>query len=407
MRDTHLYAHLLGVRSPWRVSGVKLDEKQESIEVRVVLQTGAKLRCPVCGKRCRIKDRRERRWRHLDTCQYQTLIVSPLPRTSCEKCGVKTVSPPWAEKASRFTLLFERFAIDVLLEMSISGACRVLGISWDEAAGIMDRAVQRGLARRTWSKVKGLGIDEKAVRKGHKYVTVVYDLNGSRVLWVGEDRRKETLDRFFEQLPEKVRQGIECLTMDMWRPYRASCREWIENADEKTVLDRFHLESLLNKSVDEVRREEHREMKEEGIELLGGSKWLWLYHRENIPKRQEAKFRELRQYDLKTVRAHAIKESFRHFWSYRSLENARRFFKEWYFWATHSRLKPIIKAAKRLHRHQERILNYFRMRMTNAIAEGINNKIQTIKKKAYGFRNIERFINSIYFHCGGLDMHPL
>ena len=115
----------------------------------------------------------------------------------------------------------------------------------------------------------------------------------------------------------------------------------------------------------------------------------------------------MRQYDLKTVRAYAIKESFRRFWSYRHLENARRFFKSWYYWATHSRLKPIIEAAKRLNRHRERILNYFRMRATNSIAEGINNKIQTIKKKAYGFGNINRFINSIYFHCGGLDLYPL
>lgn len=407
MRDTQLYQQLLGVQSPWRVSGVKLDNEHESIEVRVILKAGAKLRCPVCGKKTRVKDRRERQWRHLDTCQYQTLIVAPLPRTECETCGVKTVSPPWAEKGSRFTLLFERFAIDVLQEMSVRGACGVLGISWDEASGIMERGVKRGLARRKWKQVKGLGIDEKAVRKGHNYATVVYDLDGSRVLWVGEDRRKETLDGFFKRMPEAVRQGIECLTMDMWKPYRASCREWIENADEKTVLDRFHLEKLLNEAMDQVRKEEHREMKEAGVELLGGSKWLWLYHRENLSEEREAHFQQLRRYDLKTVRAYAIKENFRRFWSYRYVGNARRFFKDWYFWATHSRLKPVIQAAKRLNRHLERILNYFRFRVTNATAEGINNKIQTIKKKAYGFRNIQRFINAIYFHCGGLDMYPL
>lgn len=407
MRDTQLYSQLLGLQRPWRVRGVKLDPERETVEVRVGLKAGARLRCPVCGKRCGVKDRRERRWRHLDTCQYQTVIVAPLPRTDCEECGVKTVSPPWAEKGSRFTLLFERFAMDVLREMSILGACRVLGISWDEAWGIMERGVRRGLGRRKWGGVKGLGIDEKAVRKGHQYATVVYDLKRSQVLWVGKDRRKETLDRFFEQLPEKVRRGIECLTMDMWKPYRASCQQWIEGADEKTVLDRFHIEKLLNEAVDQVRKEEHREMKEAGVELLGGSKWLWLYHRENIPEKREAEFRQLRQYDLKTVRAHAGKENFRHFWSYRYRGNARRFFNAWYFWATHSRLKPMIAAAKRLKGHLERILNYFRFRVTNSTAEGINNKIQTIKKKAYGFRNIDRFITAIYFHCGGLDMNPL
>lgn len=407
MRDTQLYMQLLGIRSPWRVSRVEMKTEEKTIEVWVVLQAGAQLRCPVCGKRCGVKDRRERRWRHLDTCQYRTVIVAPLPRTNCPECGVKTVSPAWAEGSSRFTVLFERFAIDVLLEMSVSGACRVLGISWDEAEGIMDRAVERGMGRRKWKRVKGLGIDEKAVAKGHQYATVVYDLKDSRVLWVGEDRRKETLDRFFEQLPQKVREGIECITMDLWKPYQASCQEWIQDADEKTVLDRFHLEKLLNESVDKVRKEEQQELKEAGVELLGGSKWLWLYHRENVPEKREAEFQELRQYDLKTVRAHAIKESFRHFWNYRYLGNARRFFKGWYYWTTHSRLKPLVQAAKRFNRHLERILNYFRFRATNSTAEGINNKIQTIKKKAYGFRNIENFIRAIYFHCGKLDMYPL
>lgn len=407
MRDTQLYAHLLGICTPWRVSGVELNEARETITVRVVLRAGARLRCPVCGKYCRIKDKRQRQWRHLDTCQYQTLVIAPLPRTECEECGVKTVSPPWAEKHSRFTLLFERFAINVLLEMSMQAACRLLRISWDEAAGIQARAVRRGLRRRKMRVVRGLGIDEKPIGRGHQYLTVVHDLKTRKVLWAGRDRKKETLDQFFAALPEEIRGRIECLTMDMWKPFQASCRHWIEDADEKTVLDRFHLERQLNKAVDQVRKQEHEALKACGLQLLSNTKWDWLYHPENLPEEREARLRELRQYDLQTVRAHAIKEGFRHFWDYRYLANAQSFFKDWYFWATHSRLEPMIEVAKRFKNHLPRILNYFRFRVSNSTAEGINNKIQTIIKKAYGFRNVQRLINSIYFHCGGLDLYPL
>lgn len=409
VRDRDLYKTLLGIEPPWEITDVTLDAKAETITVRVELKPGARLPCPQCGRSdCAIRDRRERTWRHLDTCQFKTLIVAPLPRTECRGCGqVKTVSPPWAQRHSRFTMLFERFAVDALLEMSVTGACRLLRISWDEAAGIIARAVRRGLDRRDLSGLRRIGIDEKSVLKGHHYVTVVYDLDTSKVIWVGEDRREETLDRFFASLPKAVLDQIECITMDMWKPYRASCCKWITDADEKTVLDRFHIERHLNKAVDAVRKQEHRALMAEDVNLLAKTKWDWLYRPENLPPKREARFEELRQYDLKTVRAHAIKENFRHFWNYVYPANAKRFFQGWYFWATHSRLQPIITVAKRLKKHFDRILTFFRLRATNSTAEGINNKIQTINKKAYGFRNLQHFMNAIYFHCGGLELYPL
>ena len=408
MRDTGLYEKILGLKAPWRVSEVTMDKEAETITVRVELPPAATLDCPACGREgCAIKDRQPRTWRHLDTCQFKTLISAPLPRTECPDCGVKTIAPPWAAKHSRFTLLFERFAIDALLEMSIQGVCRLLRLSWDEADSIIARAVGRGLERRDLSGLRRIGIDEKAVLKGHHYITVVYNLDTSKVIWMGRDRTEATLDGFFESLPKEVPGRIECITMDMWKPYRASCRKWIDGAEEKTVLDRFHLERHLNEAVDKVRKAEHRELKALGIDLLDKTKWDWLYRPENLPPEREARFQEVRQYELKTVRAHTIKETFRHFWTYVYPANARRFFRDWYFWATHSRLSPIIDVAKMFQRHLERIISFFTLGATNSIAEGINNKIQTIKKKAYGFRNVERFINAIYFHCGGLELYPL
>jgi transposase len=402
-----MYAELLEVGFPWRVASVVMDAKAERVTVRIELEPGEALACPQCGRPgCTIKDRRERTWRHLNTCQFKTIIKGPLPRTDCPECGVKTLKAPWAERYSRFTKKFEKLTIQGLLEMSMTGACRLLDISWDEADSIMARAVRRGLQRQDLTQLQRIGIDEKAVKRGHHYVTIVYDLDTADVIWVGTDRKEETLDSFFAGLPKQILGQIDCIAMDMWAPYRASCRKWITDADKKTVLDRFHIERHLNEAVDSVRKDEHRDLQEAGIDLLLKTKWDWLYRPENLPPERELRFNELRQFDLKTVRAHAIKENFRHFWRYIYAGNARRFFHSWYFWATHSRLPPVIKAAKRLNRHLDRILTYFRYRASNSMAEGINNKIGTVNKKAYGFRNVPRFINAIYFHCAGLKLYP-
>ena len=337
MRDTGLVQQILGLARPWQVNEVIMDESEKTITVRVEPALGTKLACPARGRPdCTIKDRQERAWRHRDTCQFKTLIGASLARTQCPQCGVKTISPPWAKRHSRFTMLFERFAIDALLEMSIQATCRLLGLSWDEADTIIARAVGRGLARRDLNKLKRIGIDEKSVLKGHRTITVVYDLETSKVIWTSKDRTEATLDRFFEGLPAEVLGRIECITMDMWKPYRASCRKWIADADEKTVLDRFHIERHLGEAVDKVRKQEHRELMAAGIDWLKGTKWDWLVHPENLPAVREARFEQLRQYDLKSVRAHAIRQNFRHFWNTIYPANARKFFKSWYFWATHA-----------------------------------------------------------------------
>lgn len=408
MRDIDLYRTLLGIEPPWVVKKVTVESNKEEVIIYLDVTSGSRFSCPKCGKAgCSIKDRRERVWRHLDTCQFKTLINAPLPRVYCPDCGVKTVVPPWGETYSRFTSLFERFAIDAIREMSIVGVCRILKISWDEADTIIDRAVKRGLNRMELGQLKKIGIDEKAVKKGHKYITVVYDLDTSKVIWVGKDRKKETLDSFFASLPKEVLKGVECITVDMWKPYRASCLEWIEKAEEKIVLDKFHLSKHLNEAVNHVRKIEHRKLNYDGNELLKKSKYCWLYNSENIPEQRLESFKKLCQNDLKTVRAWHIKETFRYLWDYTYKANAKKFFDSWYFWATHSKISEIIKVAKRFKKHLPQILTYFKYRISNSKAEGINNKIQSIKKKAYGFRNINRFINAIYFHCGKLELYPL
>jgi transposase len=297
-------------------------------------------------------------------------------------------------------------AIDVLRETDITGATQILRISWDEAWHLMERAVARGQLAKGEPICPLIGVDEDAVAKGHKYMTLVYDLQRATVEYIGDDRKEESLDGYFCRLTPAQLAGIEAVAADMWDPFARSILEHVPDAEDKIVYDRFHIMAHVGKAVDAVRKREHRVLSAVGDETLKGSKYLWLYAAENLPDRHRERFAALRAIQLQTGRAWAIKESLRALWNYRSYAWAKRHWQSWYFWATHSRLAPIIAVARLIKRHLHNVLAYFDHPITNAVAEGLNSKIQTIKKAAYGFRNPEHFKIAVYFHCGGLDLYP-
>jgi transposase len=338
--------------------------------------------------------------------QFTTWIEADVPRVDCATHGVKQVRVPWAEPGSQFTALFECFAIDLLRECSITGAVGLLRISWDEGWGIKGRAVKRGLARRGHDVVARLGVDEKAMAKRHRYLTIVADLAQSRVLYLADDRKQESLDGFWPTLTPAQRDGITAVAMDMWEPYVQSTRAHLPGAAGKIVFDKFHVVKHLHDAVDRVRRGEHRALKRAGDERLTGSKYLWLRRPEDLSETQRAAFRALQREDLKVGRAWALKERFRTFWAYRYPGAARTFFRRWFWRATHSRLTPMAAVAKLIQRHLPNLLTYLRHHLTNAGLEGVNAVIQWVKKTARGFRNAEHFKTAIYFHCGGLDLYP-
>lgn len=408
MRDVELFTQILGITKPWVVDEVDLSVPEHRVDVHLSHVEGLLWACPTCGKALSVYDHAEERtWRHLDTGGFPTYLHARLPRVKCPEHRVLTVAVPYAERRSHFTALFERFAIDVLKETDVSGAAKILGISWDEAWGIMERAVRRGQAAKQPRIPALIGVDEKAVRRGHSYVTMVYDIEASAVEYVADDRRQASLDPYFARFSTEQRQGVKAVVMDMWEPYVNSVEAHFEDPDKKVVFDRFHIMKHMGEAVDTVRKREHRELRAEGIDTLTGSKYLWLYAEANLPAKHNSAFRALKALNLKTARAWAIKESLAVLWSYRMLAWATKFWLQWFFWATHSRLKPVIDVAYMIKRHLYGVLNYFSAaRITNAAAEGLNSKIQTIKKMAYGFRNREHFKTAIFFHCGGLQLYP-
>jgi transposase len=407
MQDTELYRYLLGLESPWEVSRVELSVDDERVDAWADHPKGTRFACPECDRVLAVYDHTEERaWRHLDSCQFRTFLHARPPRVSCPEHGVLQVALPWSEPHSRFTMLFERLAIDVLKECDVLGACRILRISWDEGWHLMERAVARGLLRRPVRAPVHLGVDEKAAGRGQDYVTVVSDVDAGTVRFVADERKEASLDAYFDTLPDEELARIEAVAMDMWEPYANSVRAHLDDADNKIVFDRYHVMSHMGKAVDTVRKAENRRLRAEGDDILVGTKYLFLYSAENLPERHAEHFAALRSTDLKTARAWAIKEDLRWLWDYVRRAWAEKHWRRWYFWATHSRLEPVIEVAKMIKRHYHGVMAFFSHRLTSATAEGLNSRIQAIRVSARGYRNRENFKTAIYFHLGGLDLYP-
>jgi transposase len=381
MRDIALFSRLLPLKKPWRVERVSLDPQERSIDIQLVPRRNASFHCPECGRRSPLYDRApSRSWRHLDHGDCSTWLRARIPRVDCPVHGIRRVDVPWALPGARFTTAFERHAIDVLLEADVTGSTRLLRISWDEAWNIMERAVERGLRAKGRRVIAHLGVDEKAVAKRHRYVTLVCDLDRGTVEYIADDRKRSSLDAYYQSLSKEQLAGIEAVAMDMWGPFIASTVAHVPGGRSKIVFDRFHIMKHMIEAVDQVRKAEHRRLQAAGDETLKRTKYLWLYSEENLPESAREKFAALRSLHLKTGRAWAIKESLRALWGYRRKGWGLRHWKHWYFWATHSRLSPVVKVARMIRNHLDNVLTYFEHRITNATSEGLNSKIQAVKK---------------------------
>src|SRR5581483_9234879 len=379
MDDRTLYATILGIAAPWEVSRVELDDAAKAVHVWLEERPATSFTCPDCDAVAPLHDHVERSWRHLDTCQYETRLHARVPRVHCATHGVKTVRVPWATPHSRFTMLFERLAIAWLKEATPAAVARRLGLTWEEANGIVERAVKRGLARRPSHAARYLGIDEHSYLKHFQFVTMVVDLERQTVLHCADDRTAETLASYFAALSIEERLDIEAIVMDMWDPYRRTVRDYVPDCDLKIVFDRFHVMRHVIEAMDQVRRRENRLLRQQGDRRLTGTKFLWLktgLAASDFTVDARRQFRQLRRSTLKSARAWAMKEAFRHLWDYRSVAAARAFFERWQAWAVRSRLRPMIHAAGIIRRHLENVLNYINYPLTNAATEGLNAKIQ-------------------------------
>jgi len=303
--------------------------------------------------------------------------------------------------------MFERFAIDVLLAtQTVKGAQAILGTSWDETWHILQKAVARGKSRKVERKMPRIGIDEKAFRKGHNYITLVYDLDRSTVEAISDGHDTESANACFSQLSEDQLSAVEAIAMDMSAAYVKSAKANIPLAETKIVHDRFHVMKLATKAVDKIRRGEHRILKQTGDERLTRTRFLWLSSQENLNESQQARLDKAFKQELETAKAWGYKEMLRDLWHNEDERTATAYFKNWYRRVIHTKLEPMKKVAKTIQARLENVVSYCRLGVTNAVAEGINSKIMSIKRRVGGYRNRENFKTAVYFYCGGLDLYP-
>ncbi|QDU88390.1 Transposase [Pirellulimonas nuda] len=412
-----MYQHLLGLESPrlggrsaWRVAEVRLDVGAETIEVVAEHPEGtpAAAGCPECGLSLACYDHAPpRKWRHLDSCQFKTYLIASIPRVQCPEHGVRQVGVPWAEGSSRFTLLFERLAIDVLLAtQTVKGAMGLLRTNWDQTWNIVQRAVARGKSRKVDGPLPRIGIDEKAFSKGQRYLTLLYDLDHSTVEAISDSNDTEAGIDCFSQLSEGQIASVEAVAMDMSAAYVKAAKAVIPLADQKIVHDRFHVMQLATTAVDQVRRGEHRLLGRGETSPLTKTRYLWLTSLENLNEKQRGLLDEVCEQNLQTGKAWAYKEMLRDLWHHADAASATDYFKDWYKRVIHTKLAPIKKVARTIKQRLANVMSYCTHGITNAVAEGVNSKIMAIKRRVGGYRNKQHFKTAIFFYCGGLNLYP-
>jgi len=339
--------------------------------------------------------------------QFLTTIHASIPRVSCDTHKVKTIAIPWAGKHSRFTLLFEIFAIKVIEgAKSISDAQKILRLGWKQIQTIMACAVERGMARREAAEIAWVGMDDKSFRKKEKnFISVMTDIDGRRILEVVDGRSSQVAETLITEGLNPLQREMVCgVAMDMSAQYQAAVKAQLPNAD--IVFDKFHIAQHLSDAVDAVRKTEHARFQKKADDRLKKTKYLWLKGFESISDEAKAKLEDLRRQSLDVAKAWHVKNMFADFWTRRDKDFARKFFDFCYKEALSVKLRPIRKVAEMIKRHFENIVTYFDCYITNAITEGFNSKIQAIKANARGFRNFSNYRTSILFFCGRLNLYP-
>jgi len=365
--------------------------------------------CGACGNIAVYRDTRPvRRFRHVPLWGIEVKLVYAPRRVSCRHCGgIHVEAMPWVSSSGK-----RRFSRALMVTLATwarvltwKQVAALFCCSWSTVAAAVDEAVAYGMAHRDLSAVTHIGIDEISRKRGHVYVTNVYDLNSRRLLWSGEGRAKETLEGFFDWFGNERTAQLEGVCCDMWQPYDDVVKARAPKAI--LVFDKFHIVQHLTRAVDQVRRDEIREKgkaHKAHKALMSKTRYIWLKNPWNLTDKQQARLSELEHLNLKINRAYLLKESFREFWSYTYAGWAERYLDKWFWWATHSRLGPMRAFAWMLRRHQDDLMNYFRMPIHNGTVEGLNNKAKVISHKAYGFRTAKSYIRNLYHCMAGLPL---
>lgn len=400
MRVTSLLRRLLGFPRQ-RVRSVRFEENDLVVEVA----TRGRSRCSRCGRKCPRYDRlKPRRWRDLDALGHRVYLEGPLWRVSCAKCGVVVEAVSWADPGAGFTHRFEEFVAWLAQRCDKTTIQRQMRIAWRTVGVIIERVVSRRREPVDWSKLRAISVDELSYRKGHRYLTLVVDLEGGGIVWSKEGRTEATLTAFFEEIGEEACAQIRHAAIDMSAAYRNAIEKCLPNAT--IVFDRFHVQQLASNALDEVRREQWRSTRDGDREAARGIKntrWALLKRPWNVTPNQDETLSSLARSNTKLYRAYLLKESLAGIYDRLLLPGwARRRLNEWLTWASRSRLAPFVKFGRTVREHFDGILAYFETGYTTSRSEGINTKARLATRQAFGFHSADAVRAMIDLRCSGL-----
>lgn len=382
-----------------------------ALHVHLRPRKGARGVCSGCGKRRRGYDtsRAPRSFTFVPLWAIPVLFVYSMRRVECPACGVTVELVPWATGKSQSTDAFVWFAASWAKALTWAEVARRFGSTWDTVFRCVEQAVRWGLEHRDLDGIRSIGVDELAWKKGHKYLTMVYQIDQGRrrLLHIARDRTQASFNSFFDMLGEERSKAIAFVASDMWKAFLNVVRQRCSLVLH--VLDRFHVAQLLSKAVDTVRREEAQALRKTGKStVLTKTRWLLLKAKKNLSRAQRMRLRDLVAINLRTVRAYLLKEQFQRFWTYTTRGGAARFLKSWTTMALRSRLGPFKVFARTLRKHQTELLNWFavRGRFAAGATEGFNNKARVTTRKAYGYRTYEHAKIALYHALADLPEPP-
>lgn len=388
-----------------------IENGEKLIVIAVLPRRNSQAICSCCGRIAPLYDRlQERRFEFIPMWGYRVFLVYLMRRVNCVHCGVKVEQVPWVKGKRELTYTYQQFLAHWAMKLSWKEVAVSFRTSWEKVFQAVEYIVEWGLEQRDLSGVTAIGVDEIAWRKGHNYLTMVYqiDAENTRLLWIGKERTVKTLLRFFRFFGKERSQLLKYVCSDMWKPYIKVIKKKAGQALH--ILDRFHIVAKLNKAIDEVRAGEHRQMQKDGYEpVLKNSRWCLLKRWANLTEKQEAKLKDLLQYNLKSVRAYLLKEDFNGFWEYVSPAWAEKYLDRWCTRVMRSRIEPMKKVAKTIRNHKPLILNWFKAKkaFSSGVVEGLNNKAKVTTRISYGFRTYRCAEIALYHALGNLPTPPM
>lgn len=404
MITKELFQMALNVTDPWYIKDLEFDSEAKRLDIYLDFKKGSTFshiaddETELAGLKA--YDTKEKQWRHLNFFEHECYLHARVPRVRLPDGKVKLIKTPWEGLSNGFTLLFEALLMQLVSAMPVKKVADIAKVSDDKLWDMIDRYIDQTREYEDFSDVTAVGLDETSRAKGHEYITLFVDLEQKRTIYITTGKDSDTVKDFKEDL--EVHNGsagaIRDVSCDMSPAFTKGVKEYLPDAN--ITYDKFHIIKLINEAVDKVRRSESVEMK-----ILKGTRYVFLKNASNLTKKQTATLMKctLSNMNLKTVRAYNIKTAFQEIYGAKTKEEFVTYLNKWYFWATHSRLEPIIKVARTIKRHWDGVVNYHQSNINNGILEGLNSAIQAAKSKARGYKTFKNYKNIVYLLTGKLD----